>query len=234
MQISNETSIGLRHVWLRCSSWLLIVGSLAHSAGAADKPARAKPAPKNKQADTEKFSMVGLGKEQAELIARLQQPVTLKLKDVPLVEVLSQIEEASGVPATVDAADLKKANLNPDTRFNGEAKERPADEVLGELLSGQRLDFLIDGGKLVVVSPSRGMASMVSITYDVSRLCSNAKALERLQKSVYLACGEDEWEALGGPASLKADPRKRTLTIKHSWSRQAAIRKVMRNFGPGR
>jgi type II secretory pathway component GspD/PulD (secretin) len=162
--------------------------------------------------------MAGLSKEQAELLAKLRQPITLKSKDVSLAEILSQIEETTGVPATIDAADLKKASLNPETRFNAEAKERPADEVLGELLSGKRLDFTIDEGKLAVVSPSRGMANMVTITYDVSRLCSNARALERLQKAVYMTTGEDEWESFGGPASLKTDPRKRTLTIKHSWS----------------
>jgi len=231
MPISKAFSTGPRQFWTRAPGWLLIVGLLAFSAGAADKADKAKPAPKRKPADTEDVRMVGLGKEQAELLAKLRQPVTLKLKDVALAEILSQIEEATGVPATIDAADLKKANLNPESRFSAEAKERPADEVLGELLSGKRLAFTIDGGKLVVVSPSRGMDSLVTITYDVSRICRDVKALERLKKEVYLATGEDEWEALGGPAGFKADPRKRTLTIRHSWSRQAAFRKVMRDFG---
>jgi hypothetical protein len=231
MQISNAISIGPRHFWVRGNGWLLIVASLALPAGAADKPAKARIAPQKKQADTDKFTMAGLGKEQSELLAKLRQPITLKSKDASLAEILSQIEEATGVPATIDAADLKKTNVNTETTFNAEAKARPADEVLGELLSGKRLDFTIDEGKLAVVSPSRGMANMVTITYDVSRFCSNAKALERLQKAVYMTGGEDEWEAFGGPASLKADPRKRTLTIKHSWSRQAAFRKVMHDFG---
>jgi hypothetical protein len=231
MPFSNTFSAGLRQFWLRAQTWFLVVGLLAFSAGAADKLANAKPAPKRKPADAEDVRIVGLGKEQAELLAKLRQPITLKLKDVALAEILSQIEETTGVPALIDAADFKKANLNPETRFNADAKERPADEVLGELLSGKRLDFTIDEGKLVVVSPTRGMASMVTITYDVSRICRDVKALERLKKEVYLATGEDEWESLGGPAGLKADPRKRTLTIKHSWSRQAAFRKVMRDFG---
>jgi len=231
MPFSNTFSPGLLQFWLRAQTWFLVVGLLAFSAGAADKPARAKPAQKRNPADHEDFTIVGLGKEQAEFLAKLRQPISLKVKDVALPEILSQIEEATGVPATIDAADLKKANLNPETRFNGEAKERPADEVLGELLMGKRLDFTIDEGKLLVVSPSRGMASLVTITYDVSRICRDAKALDRLKKAVYLATGEDEWDALGGPAGLKVDSRKRTLTIKHSWSRQAAFRKVMRDFG---
>jgi hypothetical protein len=222
---------GPRHFWIGASGSYLLVGLLAISAGAADKPAKSKPAPKRKLAETDDFSMVGLGKEQSELLAKLRQPITLKVKDAALAEILAQIEEATGVPATIDATDLEKASLNPETRFNGEAKERPADEVLGELLIGKRLDYTINDGKLVVVSPSRGMASLVTITYDVSRICRNAKALDQLKKEVYLATGEDEWDALGGPAGLKVDSRKRTLTIKHSWSRQAAFRKVMRDFG---
>ncbi|MGE5191802.1 MAG: DUF4974 domain-containing protein [Deltaproteobacteria bacterium] len=190
--------------------------------------------PQKKGADPDKFTIVGLGKEQAELLAKLRRPVSVKLKNVPLAEVLSQIEEATSVPLTIDKASLKEAGLDPETKFSGEAKERPAEEVLEELLSGKRLDFMIDGNKVVVVSPSRGMASMVTITYNVSRLCPDARSLDRLKKAVFMAGGEDEWDALGGPGSLKVDARKRTLTIKHSWSRQAAFRKVMRDFSDGK
>ena len=210
---------------------LLITGSMALFANAADKPDKSKK-PASKSSDKpDKFSIQDVAGADRELLAKLRKPVSFEWDDVPLPEALAQLKAETKATFVINDDDLKANDLNAQLKLSGKWKDRAAEDVLRDALSPKNLDYIVEGGKIVVVSHRSALIALVTFTYDVKRLCPDAKSLRRLKLAAYRVGGQDEWDFFAGPASIKEDPAQRILTITNTWSRHAEIRNVMRKFG---
>lgn len=219
-----------RHGGFAVVIYALVIVYTPLVAGAAPKGDKAKKSSPKSSTNVDKFSMVAPEIAGGELLNNLRKPVSFEWNDVPLADAIAQLKAGTKADCSVDEADLKKNNLDPQAKVNGKWKDRPAEDVLGEVLSQAKLDYVVEGEKLAVVSQRSAMLKLVTLTYNVQKLCPNAASLEQLKRAVYRAGPEFEWELAGGFASVEENPTQATLTIKHTWSRHAAIRNAMRKF----
>lgn len=217
--------------WFALVACLPVIACTALFANAAEKAEKPKKSSTKSSSKPDKFSIVKPENARGELLAKLRKPVSFEWMDVPLPEALAQLKEGTKVTFTVNEEDVRKNDLDPQAKVSGNWKDRPAEDVLGEILSRAKLDYIVDGEKLVVVSPRSATIAPVTLTYNVKGLCRDAASLGRLKQAVFRAGPEFEWEQAGGFASVTEDASQRTLAIKHTWSRHAAIRNAMRKFG---
>ncbi|MGE5193001.1 MAG: hypothetical protein ACM3U2_10900 [Deltaproteobacteria bacterium] len=212
---------------------IALISCGVRGAAGADKPKPKQGAAEAaaKQSAQDKFTVSTLAEPDRELLDKLRKRVDVEWSDTPLPEALATLAAETEVKLTIDEDDLKKVGVDAPPKVSGKWKERPAEDILGEVLSSPKMDYILNGGNLVVVSRRRAMITPVSLTYDVKKICRDKAALEQLKREIYKIGGEDEWDTTGGFASITADPAQRTLTINHTWSRHAAIRNAMRTSG---
>ncbi len=129
----------------------------------------------------------------------------------------------------LDRDDLKEHELDPLLKVSGEWKEMAAEDILAAVLSQANLDYIVEEGRLRVVS--RGSGTEVTLIYAVERLCPDAASLKQLEKAISKVGDEDEWESFSGFASVAVDATQRKLTVTHWGLRQTEIRNVIRKFG---
>ena len=178
----------------------------------------------------DKFTIETIGRADREVLSKLRQAVTFDCDGLSLPEVLRKLEALTKVTFTIKADDLATVKRNPKATVTGKWKRIPAEDVLRDIITQTKSDYIVEAGRILIVSQRRAIIDAITLTYNVEKLCPDVASLERLRKAVYNVGDDDEWDSAGGFANVSMEPIKRTLTIKQTWSRHSAIRNAFREF----
>jgi len=97
---------------------------------------------------------------------KLDKPVTLTLRDEPIVKVFDKLSRAAGVDFEISAATLKFLPYGRATRLNVSIPGVTLRLALSQMLNPQGLTWLVDGGRVAIV-PSEPLYRMCRrATYD--------------------------------------------------------------------
>ncbi|RKY26081.1 MAG: hypothetical protein DRP83_05105 [Planctomycetota bacterium] len=126
-------------------------------------------------------AMAGEGRSGA-LQMKLDKPVTLTLRDEPIIKVFDKLSRSAGVDFEISAATLKFLPYGRATRLNVSIPGVTLRLALSQMLSPQGLTWLVDGGRIAIV-PSEPLYRMCRrATYDEMTLLG--KLLTRPVESI--------------------------------------------------
>src|SRR5690606_3053192 len=118
------------------------------------------------------------------LRAKLDQPITLKLDQAPLVVAVQKIAEVAKADLRLDRQALK--DLGPSERepVSLDLEERQLRTVLQVALGNFKLTWMLRDGVLWVTSEEKASSLLKTAVYDVRDLCRDASEGEALMGAI--------------------------------------------------
>lgn len=101
---------------------------------------------------------------------RLQKPISLHMKDVPLQKAIQDISLMSGVQMVPDLGPLQDARVNLEAPLSISVEDIPMKSALNILLSPMKLSYVIEDHVLKVTTETRTRGRLVRYTYPIADL----------------------------------------------------------------
>jgi len=154
----------------------------------------------------------------------LRQRCRIRIRNASILELLDAFEKKLGVPFGVDKQTLADEgvvleNLPP---FSMSSRGLPAMRAIRRILSRPQLDFVIEGGEVMISTPVKCGEQLQLRQYPVADLVVarlwNGIDLQQLELSNLLqsTVEPDTWEEVGGPGSLRYEPTSMSLLVRQS------------------
>jgi hypothetical protein len=182
-------------------------GEAASAAGESGNslPAKAKPpaAPNEDPTITVRRGPPSAEPPQPRAVAsQLALPInSLSMRAVPLMKIVDTLSDMSGVPITLDPAALELTGGSPRREATMDAKDTTIERLFRNVLSQQRLDFVEQDGRLIVVSPTAD--TQRPRDYDVADLLIAGETnAARLAGRILRFIAPESWEAVGGVGTI--------------------------------
>jgi hypothetical protein len=221
-----------REFW-RCLSYLVpslsaivVVAFLAdnHLLGQSSGTKKGASAP-SKKADGTKRKLKTIAftpapdKEDLAVIQALQKETTVSWKSLPLSEAVTQLEQEAEITIVLDEKSIAGASITTEAPVEADLKKATVGSILNAVLPKLNLDYLIEGGKVVVVSQRDAIGKTVERTYVLKSVAKNAKEGRAVVSELLkVTRARDEWGDVGGYATLAFDEKKLELRIRHTHS----------------
>jgi type II secretory pathway component GspD/PulD (secretin) len=101
---------------------------------------------------------------------RLQQPISLHFKDVPLRTAIQDLKVQSGVQVVADEQALDKAKINLDSPLSISVDDIDMKSALNLMLNKLQLTYIIENQVLMITTEEKTKGRLVRITYPIGDL----------------------------------------------------------------
>ncbi len=149
------------------------------------------------------------------LRAKLDEPVTLKLDQVPLVVAVEKIAEAANVDLRLDRRALKGARVSEREPVSLDLEQRQLRTVLQVALGNFKLTWMLRDGVLWVTSEEQAESLLKTAVYDVRDLCRDDSEGDALRDAI-LSQTPEHWAENGGGNADMRFAKVGTLVVSHN------------------
>ncbi len=152
------------------------------------------------------------------------QPVTLNfLQPASLARILDRLSDGAGVEIVVDWQALATLGWTPDTEITLAVNQRPASEVLTQMLQPMDLTYrIVDAATVQVTSPAAVEARWDVEFYPVKELQTQAETPEALVARVRRELSGGEPDGLAGVLHFDAPSRHLIAALPQPLQRKLA------------
>jgi hypothetical protein len=164
--------------------------------------------------------------EAGERIERaLQQTVSFRFVDMPLVEVLSRLSDKTNITIVLTKK-IEDAGVQPDQPVSIDVKEVSAESFLKLVLGNLNLTTMITDEvlKITTIEDAQSPENMTVRIYPVADLLDNFRApaaegggvyadFDPLIDMITTTLEPDSWQDVGGPGSITGHENSRTLVV---------------------
>ena len=171
-----------------------------------------------------------------DVAARLADPLPgLQFKRVSLADFCDFLSRLSTVPITLDVDALAVAGVRVGDAVAISSQDTTVGDALTDVLSKRGLMYLVEGQQVIVTSPERKAAGLVTVTYDVRDLWrpEAASEVDRLAAMVSTLRCSAPWQDHGGKGrengrrrALDRSSRIRSLSTPSSCSSTSCARRT--------
>lgn len=134
---------------------------------------------------------------------KLDQPISIKLDQVPLVVAVQELAKASGVDLRLDKRALKDVGVSEREPVTLDLEDRQLRTVLQVALGDFDLTWLMRDGVLWVTSKKQANSLLKTAVYDVRDLCRDEAEGDALTAAIYSQMPENWADSGGGEADLR-------------------------------
>ena len=171
-----------------------------------------------------------LTQEDFQVFVELHKPCAVVTKEKRLSELAEELAELIDVEVTVDVPairrlKLRKAKLevDPNIQLTAQHHRMTLQEILWDVLPPLRLDYRVVNGKLVITTRVECQRHLVTWTFPLTGVCAKGEEFDALVHEVRAMNPREDWEWLGGYASLKPDKANHCFTMIHAQSNQDRV-----------
>ncbi len=143
---------------------------------------------------------------------KLNENISVTLKDVPLQAAVAQVAELSGADIRLDMAKLKTVGIREREPVSLALNDRPLRTVIELLLAKLKLTWILRDGVLWITSPEAAEENLLAALYDVRDLCRNSGESGALANAVQ---GQTSgmWDDIDGAGGQIAFPLPGTMLV---------------------
>ncbi|MEM9185727.1 MAG: hypothetical protein AAGB00_04445 [Planctomycetota bacterium] len=129
---------------------------------------------------------------------RLAEPVSIALRQTPLVVAIDELSKASGVYLRLDRGSAARVGVSPREPVTLALKGRSLRTVLRATLRDLELTVMMRDGMLWVASEEEAELLLKTAVYDVRDLCMNSDESESLADAILSQLAAETWAENGG------------------------------------
>jgi len=134
--------------------------------------------------------------------AKMAENVSVDFDHTPLDQAVSELAEKLEIDFRIDLPALKSVGLRERLPVSLKLSDRKASTVVKALGMDFELSWMLRDGVLWLTTPDEGSESAKTAVFDVRDLCRNDHEAAALGEAVRSQTAPDEWDVVGGPASL--------------------------------
>jgi hypothetical protein len=127
----------------------------------------------------------------------------VKVEAMPLCRFLDFAGQLSGLPISVEPAELRLASASPGAAVSVDVKDASIEDLLAAALKPLRLAPVVEDAQLVLRRP--GGDKRRTTVCPVDDLAADAAAAEQLAEWIPQLVAPDAWQAAGGEGTIQVD-----------------------------
>src|SRR5262245_26542868 len=182
---------------------LASTAALAQPAGPSAPRAKLRPHREAVRAD----------RAEAMIEAKMNDPVAVDFRDVPLKEALEYLDSLQGLKLQFDNEAIQEARVAMDQPVTLNLNAFPLRAIFTLLLEPLQMEWIIRDGAIVVTTASVASMHPNSWKYDVNDLVAAGIPAKQLAAAIPAAVAPKSWEA-AGPGSLV--PQETALVVRQT------------------
>ncbi len=197
----------------------------------------ARGLPLRSRYDARRFS---LATPAAKAAGRLERVVSVNFHEpVPLVRILSDLEQLTGTTILVDWASLAEEGLSPGLKGALVVHQKPFSEALSDLLQPLGLAFRVVDSDMFEVTSRTALAARLELQfYPVRQLVPDGGTRQKLVEKLQDEVGGDTWSDAGGPGVVQFDEPSHCLLVLQLQPVQREVERFLSRhlaeIGPGK
>lgn len=171
----------------------------------------------------------GVEREQ-KLALQLQKPIDLLFDEVPLEEVLNQIQKQIGTTISFNTTTIEDPTRIRKIPVTIHLREVTIEKALQLVLEPLDLDYIVKRFELQVTTRAQAAATALIATYNVSDLLKPQMApseMERLIKLIQTMVEPGSWDDAGGKSTIRGNMALCTLVVRQTRANHARIRELL-------
>lgn len=166
------------------------------------------------------------------LLRTLNSTMTVDFKDASFKDVLSYLQDKTGLALIVDDGSMREAMVEYDDKVNFQAPKVTVRTILRKILADRGLGYILKEGAVQILTAQKARDTMVIRTYPISdivvpgvyaqmfgpfisqiQMFGNAQGIINL---VQTSVDPPMWAANGGPATITFLPQTMSLVVRAS------------------
>ncbi|MBP88587.1 MAG: hypothetical protein CMJ64_18040 [Planctomycetaceae bacterium] len=151
--------------------------------------------------------MVGLERTE-HLLPALERPLTMIIRDEPLLDAMAVLVDDFQVPIVIDAKALEDFGISTDTPITGRFAEVPLRVALKRLLKPIDLTYTLRNEVIMITTPEQDEAMLQIGLYPVGNLVRDGSDdpanydFDSLIEVITSTVAPDAWDEVGGPGAI--------------------------------
>ena len=165
-----------------------------------------------------------------EIQSALLKAISLEATDLPLREVLREIQKQININIVIDSTSLLEEGITEKDPISVVVSGVSARSALNLILTPLRLTLIESDNVLKVVSFVRAKGELITAIYPVEELTdkiSAPKQLTEIRDLIQKTISPESWEEQGGQGTIKSLEDPRTLVIRQTASTHAEIEDLL-------
>ena len=163
----------------------------------------------------------------AKIRATLGKSITVSFRNMPLMNVVKELAETTGIDIRLDLAALNDALIRPRVSVNLSLDEQPLTVALDVLASQYELAWTLRDGAIWVTTGDA--EAMVVAVYDVRDLCRDSGESMGLSDAITSQASPDSWEEVGG-AGVISFPVPGSMVMYHTERMHDDVLDLLENY----
>lgn len=165
----------------------------------------------------------------------LDEQTEIDAIDLPLIEVIRQLQDASGQNIVIDLPAIEEEGVTTSTVVNLQLRGVTLRSALKILLSEFNLTWVVENEVIKITSVMRAMGALDVRAYRVGRLLvageDKDQQLDHLIELVQSTIEPDSWDEVGGPGSIKSFPGGNSVFVRQHQSVHHRIELLLTSMG---
>jgi len=149
------------------------------------------------------------------LRAKLEEKVTLPLRDTPLDAAVAQLAKETGIDIRLDLPALRDIGLRQREPITLSLADRPLRTVLQAMLLDLDLTWVLRDGVLWITSTEEANTFTKTAVFDVRDLCRNGDEADALIEAITVQTDPNAWDDVGGVGTVQS-PLPGTLVVSNT------------------
>ena len=166
--------------------------------------------------------------QHAILRQKLEQNVTVNLKETPLADAIAEIARQAQADIRLDHAELRKSGVRERIPVSLELADQKLKVVLGALLAERNLTWILRDGALWITSQEEADSTMKTAVYDVRDLCRDEGESNALEGAI-VSQAQGPWDVDGGIGTISF-ARPGVMVVSHTENQLAEVLGLLENY----
>ena len=167
---------------------------------------------------------------EVKILEALDQPTNLAFTDMPLQEAVNFLREQHKINIWMDENALREEGIETTQPVTLQISNVTLRSALRLMLDPLNLTFLIEDEVLKITSKTKAGEKLLTRTYPVRDLCSEANDFENLTRAIQKTVANDTWSDVGGQGSIVAVQASGSLVISQTSDVHAKILQLLRSL----
>lgn len=178
-----------------------------------------------------------VGQDGGPAVAKIKQALAAPLHssgiefiDMPLTDVMKQLQDDYGIPIHLDAVALEAVGVRPDEQVSLNLNNTSLQSALRLMLKRLQLTYLIQDEVLIITTPDEAEQQLITCIYDVRDLVVDSKdahSLRALVDTVVSIVHTETWAENGGGEAEIRPLRPGVLVISQTQAVHDEIRGLL-------
>ena len=166
--------------------------------------------------------------QNAVLRKKLEQNLTVKFRELPLVDAVAEVASKAQADIRVDHSALQAAGVRERLPVSLELADQKLKVVLGALLNEHNLTWILRDGAVWITSQDVADATIKTAVYDVRDLCRDMGESNSLKGAIE-SQAKGPWDSNGGVGAIDF-PIAGVMVVSHTEDQLAEVLSLLENY----